>query len=105
MKFGSASKSAACLETTCFGSAACRCTDTLSRLQARVLEWVPGKPFSYDNYLSLQVPSVCEHNDFPEFGIRPTNLESIVPSYIGGRGKMDFYQKLRRAAGRERRTG
>ena len=79
--------------------------DALSRLQARILEWVPGKPFSYDNYLSLQVPSVCERNAFSELGIHPTNLESIVPSYIGDRGKMDFYQKLRRAAGRERSAG
>ncbi len=74
--------------------------DTLSRLQARVLEWVPGKPFSRDNYLSLQVDGVCEKNGFTEFGIHPTSLECIVPSYIGDEGKMDFYRDLRRAAGR-----
>ncbi|GMQ96303.1 MAG: complex I NDUFA9 subunit family protein [Gammaproteobacteria bacterium] len=74
--------------------------DTLSRLQARVLEWVPGKPFSRDNYLSLQVEGVCENNGFTEFGVRPTSLECIVPSYIGHHGKMDFYRDLRRAAGR-----
>ena len=74
--------------------------DTLSRLQARVLEWVPGKPFSRDNYLSLQVDSVCEKNGFAEFGVNPTSIESVVPSYIGHRGKMDFYRELRRAAGR-----
>ena len=74
--------------------------DTLSRLQARILEWVPGKPFSRDNYLSLQVDSVCEKNGFAEFGVNPTSIESVVPSYIGHRGKMDFYRELRRAAGR-----
>ena len=74
--------------------------DTLSRLQARVLEWVPGKPFSRDNYLSLQVDGVCEKNGFKEFNIHPTSLECIVPSYIGQQGKMDFYRNLRRAAGR-----
>ena len=74
--------------------------DTLSRLQARVLEWVPGKPFSRDNDLSLQVDSVCESNGFAAFGIQPTSLECIVPSYIGGRDKMGFYRELRRAAGR-----
>ena len=79
--------------------------DTLSRLQARILEWVPGKPFTFDNYLSLQVASVCEQNGFSEFGIHPTNLESIVPSYIGHHGRMDFYQQLRRAAGRGRSIG
>jgi len=74
--------------------------DTLSRLQARVLEWVPGKPFSRDNYLSLQVDGVCENDGFSEFGIQPTSLECVVPSYIGHHGKMDFYRDLRRAAGR-----
>jgi NADH dehydrogenase len=74
--------------------------DTLSKLQARVLEWAPGKPFSRDNYLSLQVASVCEENGFAEFGIHPTSLESVVPSYIGHRGKTDLYRRLRRAAHR-----
>jgi uncharacterized protein YbjT (DUF2867 family) len=74
--------------------------DTLSRLQARVLEWVPGKPFSRDNYLSLQVDAECKEDGFKEFGFRPTSLECIVPSYIGHEGKMDLYQDMRRAAGR-----
>jgi NADH dehydrogenase len=74
--------------------------DLLSRFQARVLEWVPGKPFTRDNYLSLQVDGVCETNGFTEFGIRPTSLECIVPTYIGHQGKMEVYQDLRRAAGR-----
>lgn len=52
--------------------------DFLSRLQARVLEWAPGQPFTRDNYASLQVPSVC-----PEGCARqPTDLESIAPSYL-----------------------
>lgn len=74
--------------------------DTLSRLQARILEWVPGKPFSRDNYLSLQAGGECGSNGFAELGISPTSLECVVPSYIGRRGKMDFYRDLRRAAGR-----
>ena len=79
--------------------------DTLSRIQARILQHVPGKPFSYDNYLSLQVASVCDENGFSAFGIHPTNLESIVPGYIGRQGRMDFYQELRREAGRGRGVG
>ena len=74
--------------------------DTLSKLQARVLEWVPGKPFTRDNYLSLQVDGVCERNGFAAFGVNPASLESVVPSYIGDKGKMDFYEDLRRDAGR-----
>jgi uncharacterized protein YbjT (DUF2867 family) len=79
--------------------------DTASKLQARILEWVPGKPFTRDNYLSLQVDGTCENNGFAEFGIRPTSIESIVPTYIGHHGKLDVYQDLRRAAGRQRSAG
>ncbi len=57
--------------------------DGLSRLQARVLEHLPGKPFSYDNYLSLQVPSVCRDNAFAEVGIDPAAIEAVVPGYLG----------------------
>jgi len=74
--------------------------DTLSRLQARILEWAPGKPFSRDNYLSLQANSVCRNDGFGELGIQPTSLECIVPSYIGDHNRMEFYEELRRTAGR-----
>ena len=56
--------------------------DALSYLQAATLEFVPGKPFSLDNYRSLQIDSVCEKG-FPEmFGITPTSLEEIAPGYL-----------------------
>ncbi len=74
--------------------------DTLSRLQARVLEWVPGKPFSRDNYLSLQAEGICKEDGFAAFGIQPTSLECIVPTYIGDDNRMEFYDDLRRTAGR-----
>lgn len=57
-------------------------SDSLSYLQAAVLEFAPGKPFSLDNYRSLQIDSVCEKG-FPEvFGIAPTSLEEIAPGYL-----------------------
>lgn len=52
--------------------------DALARLQARVLEWAPGQPFSMDNYLSLQLDSVCPDNA----DLCPTALEDIAPSYV-----------------------
>lgn len=56
--------------------------DTLSRLQAAVFDFVPGKPFSLDNYRSLQVDSVCEKG-FPwAFGSTPKSLEEIAPDYL-----------------------
>lgn len=56
--------------------------DWMSRLQANLLEYFPGKPFSRDNYLSMQVDNICS-GDFPaEFGIIPHSLESEVPKYL-----------------------
>lgn len=52
--------------------------DPLSRMQARVLECLPGKPFSMDNYLSLQVDSVCD--DARRCAVA---LEEVAPDYIG----------------------
>lgn len=34
--------------------------DAASRLLAGLLQYAPGKPFTADNYLSLQTPSICE---------------------------------------------
>lgn len=50
----------------------------LSKMQAMALEFVPGKPFSLDNYNSLKVDSVCAQGCACE-----TSLESIAPSYLG----------------------
>jgi uncharacterized protein YbjT (DUF2867 family) len=56
--------------------------DALSYLQAAVMEFAPGKPFSLDNYRSLQLDSVCDRG-FPEvFGIVPESLEQIAPTYL-----------------------
>jgi len=47
------------------------------------MEFAPGKPFSLDNFRSLQVSSVCSGRAFPEaFGITPTPMEQVVPTYI-----------------------
>ena len=47
--------------------------DRLSRLQARLLGLLPGKPFTIDNYRSLQVDSVCA-GEAP----CPTHVEPIM---------------------------
>jgi len=56
--------------------------ESMSALQARMLGLLPGKPMSYDNYLSLHVDSVCSEG-FPEIFGTPTPLEDIVPGYLG----------------------
>lgn len=70
--------------------------DFASRLQARVMEFVPGKPFSRDNYLSLQTPSVC--ND--DCACQPTSIDAVVPRYLGSADWAGRLQKRRTAARR-----
>lgn len=67
----------------------------LSKIQAYIMEYVPGKPFSVDNYNSLQVDSVCEH-PFPDiFGIKPHTLEEIVPQYLNPQSSRNRYGDYR----------
>ena len=56
--------------------------DGLSRLQAALLGHLPGRPFTHDNYLSLQTDSVCERDGLGELGITPHAIEAIVPGYL-----------------------
>ena len=60
-------------------------SDALSRFQARLLQHVPGQPFTMDNYHSLQHPSICRENCLPALGIAPTALEAVLPHYLGPR--------------------
>ena len=53
--------------------------DFASRMQAKMLGMVPGKPFSMDNYLSLQTDSVCSEG----CAAQPTPIKAVVPRYIG----------------------
>ena len=69
--------------------------DGLSRLQARILGLVPGKPFSMDNYHSLQKQSICANNALPELGIEPTPIAAVVPGYLAGRTARGRYSGMR----------
>ncbi len=61
--------------------------DVVGRAQAFVMDFVPGKPFSTDNYRSLTVDNVCRENGFDCLGITPTALASIAPTYLGRRSR------------------
>ena len=58
--------------------------DGLGRLQALAMDFVPGKPFSTDNYLSLQLDSVGGIDGLYRLGIAKTPIDSIVPRMLGG---------------------
>jgi NADH dehydrogenase len=74
--------------------------DTASRLQARVLGLLPGRPFTLDNYYSLQHDSICSDNALSRLGIRPTPLQAVVPAYLARRTARGRYDRYRQAARR-----
>lgn len=56
--------------------------DGLSRLQANIMEYIPGKPLSIDNYHTTQKDSVCS-GEFPAvFDIQPRSIEEEMPIYL-----------------------
>ena len=65
----------------------------LSKLQATVLEFLPGKIMSRDNLASMQLPNVCAQAFPPVFGFEPVALEAVAPEYLSG--QRDRYAGLR----------
>ena len=59
--------------------------DRLSRLQAQVLGMLPGRPFTLDNYRSLQVDSICDEDGLAMLGITPTDMDAVVPAFLSRR--------------------
>jgi len=72
----------------------------LSRLQGWLMDFVPGKPFSTDNYKSLQVDNVSQHNALPELGIRPISFKAVVTGYLTGAHQQRRLDAWRRHIGR-----
>jgi NADH dehydrogenase len=56
--------------------------ERLSRMQAQLFEFVPGKPFSLDNFRSTFVDSVCSEEEMSACKHTATPLEAIVPYYL-----------------------
>jgi NADH dehydrogenase len=79
--------------------------DSLSYLQAFSMELFPlkqvlgalGLLMTRDNYYSMKVDSVCAC-DFP-YGITPTPLEAVAPSWLGNRTPRARYQRFRAGRG------
>jgi len=72
-------------------------TDRAAKVQAAILEWIPGKPFTRDNYLSLQTPSICQEDGLEKLGISPTHLAAALPAILGqatSRGRIDRLRRM-----------
>jgi NADH dehydrogenase len=57
--------------------------DLLGRLQGWVFDFVPGKPFSSDNYRSLLSDSVGGVDGLHRLGIEPTPVSAVLPDILG----------------------
>lgn len=69
--------------------------DLLSRMQAAVFDFVPGKPFSTDNFLSARLDSVCKQDGMKELGITPVAIEAVVPQYLANQSQRARYNQFR----------
>ena len=82
--------------------------DAASYAQALTMEIFPfrqilsalGLLMTRDNYYSMQADSVCRC-EFP-FGIAPTALEAVAPTYLGQSALRSRFQRVRERSGRER---
>ena len=78
--------------------------DAFSYLQALMMEFLPGKLMTRDNYYSMKVDSMCGcygPNTLTEgWGIRPTALEEVAPLYLANRMPRERYDRYRHRAGR-----
>lgn len=59
-----------------------RLPDWAARLQAGILQHMPGRPFTPDNYLSLQTDSICSHNGLSDLGISPTPMRPLLDEVL-----------------------
>jgi uncharacterized protein YbjT (DUF2867 family) len=74
--------------------------DAASRLQAMLMDFVPGRPFSSDNYRSLSIDSACAENGFAKLKIAPHSMVPCARQYLGAFEDNTRLSRDRAAAGR-----
>jgi NADH dehydrogenase len=57
--------------------------NALGRVEAAVFDFVPGRPFSSDNYKSLKVDSVCTEDGFERLKLKPHSMAASARQYLG----------------------
>ncbi|MBY6204723.1 complex I NDUFA9 subunit family protein [Halomonas denitrificans] len=74
--------------------------DALGWLQGRIFDFVPGRPFSSDNFKSLRVDSVCSDPGFERLGMAPWGLSEKAVDWLADGGRQSRYRRFRQHARR-----
>jgi uncharacterized protein YbjT (DUF2867 family) len=74
--------------------------DFAGRTQALIMDFVPGRPFSSDNYRSLTIDSVCAEDGFARLGIKPQSMVASARQYLGALEDNARLSQNRASAGR-----
>jgi uncharacterized protein YbjT (DUF2867 family) len=77
--------------------------DILARLQGFVFNFVPGRPFSSDNYRSLTIDSVCSSDGFAQLGIQPHSMGAAARQFLGAQEDNHRLSENRAAVGRAKK--
>lgn len=76
--------------------------DPVARMQALAMDFVPGRPFSSDNYRSLTIDSVCASDGFAKLGIKPQSMVATARQYLGAYEDNARLSQNRASAGRSK---
>ena len=77
-----------------------RLPDWAARLQAAILQYFPGKPFTPDNYDSLRTASICREDGLAALGVRPTSLANAGARFLSRADKNQRRNERRRTSQR-----
>jgi NADH dehydrogenase len=56
--------------------------NAIAWLQGALMDFLPGKPFSLDNYRSLSIDSVCQDNGCQRLGLQPASFRAWTPLWL-----------------------
>jgi uncharacterized protein YbjT (DUF2867 family) len=76
--------------------------NVLARMQGFFMNFVPGRPFSSDNYKSLTVDSVCTEDGLASLGVQPQSMVATARQYLGALEDNARLSQARAAVGRDR---
>lgn len=72
----------------------------LSSVMATALEHLPGKMLTRDNLKSMRRDNVCDHSFPAVFGLAPTAIETVAPSYLSPTARRSPFDRYRAESGR-----